>query len=320
MQEVYIGVDCGGTNIRAACGNKNGEIITQLSTASYSDQYGKSPVERIIGIIESIIDRINPEKEMVKAIGIGVPGAYYQGKIYFCTNLEEVKVEEIRAFFHHKYSLSVSIMNDVKCAALGEQWLGEETDNFIYINIGTGLGLALICNGRLYMGENNASGEIGYWISDPAMQSGYKSGLAPLSSIISGAGLKKRFVELYKGKSQSLTDWPNSFAEIDAKALFDLYKKGFKPVVSFIDESLSYMKTCIANICILLNPKTVILGGGLSHDFDVFEQAISEYMKEMVPFPPILVKSTLGMNSGLYGAIRLAMMDHSKKQCHFERI
>jgi hypothetical protein len=77
---------------------------------------------------------------------------------------------------------------------------------------------------------NNASGEIGYWISDPAMQSGYKSGLAPLSSIISGAGLKKRFVELYKGKSQSLTDWPNSFAEIDAKALFDLYKKGFKPL------------------------------------------------------------------------------------------
>jgi len=310
VKSVFLGIDCGGTNIRVACADSEGEIIMQKVIPTFSSENNLRIEKKIISLVEEVIDSINYEECKIKGIGMGVPGVYYQEEVLMCPNIGGLNAKELITYFKDNWGLTLSIMNDIKCAALGEKWLGvaKNIDNLVYVNIGTGLSLALILKGELYQGANNSSGELGYWIYDVKDKEGFKDGRAPLEEIFSGNGIANQLKKFYQLNTKS-TDI-ESREDMNTKRIFEEYRKGNIEIIEVIDENVQHLITAIANISIILNPKMIVFGGGVAQDMDIFFDRIADYLNKTVPFPPKVVKSALGRNTGIYGAIKLAIMSN----------
>ncbi len=304
MEEIFIGIDCGGTSIRAACADRKGHLIYQKSVPTFAPECNVSLEDKLIILTEELIDSLKTGEYRIKGIGMGIPGVYYCGEVLMCPNIGGLKAREIIRYFDKVHGLPFNIMNDVKCAALGEKWLGAAVgvENAIFVNIGTGLSLALILNGEIFMGENNASGEIGYWLYDTKIVKGYGSGSAPLEEIFSGKGIV----------DSMMTSCNFDTGKLSTKQVFEEYMEGNSEIIRVVDANAGHFITTLANISILLNPRMIIFGGSVSESIDLFLDRMAEYFKQMVLFPPVLKKSELGGNAGLYGAIRFAMLSENK--------
>ncbi len=308
MTEVFIGIDCGGTNIRVACGDLQGQILFQRSVLTFSGDDEGDLEEKIISLVEEAINGMDGDKYAIKGIGMGIPGVVSNGEVLMCPNIGNLKLKELVAYFRQRHGLDLNVMNDIKCAILGEQWLGagRGIDNFIFVNIGTGLSLAMILDGELYFGEDNASGELGYWVYDVNEKSGFSEGKAPLEDIFSGKGLADRVRDLYGGDEKA--PGLENVGAINTRWVFEEYGKGNPRVVPVVDEGIGHLIAAIANISIVLNPRKIVFGGGVSQDIDLFRDRITGYFNKMVPFPPEIEKSSLGREAGIFGAIRFAIL------------
>ena len=158
-KNAYIGVDLGGTNMRA--GRIVGDrLVAQGSAPTPKDAADcEETLEALIEVIRSVWD------ESVVAIGIGVPSVVdrEKGIVYNVVNIphwEEVHLKEI---LEACFSVPVYVDNDANCFALGERIFGEgkTVDNFVGLTLGTGLGGGIIQNGKLLADANCGSGEFG---------------------------------------------------------------------------------------------------------------------------------------------------------------
>jgi glucokinase len=306
MKTAYIGIDCGGTNIRIAGADTEGQIIFQKTVPTFQGVGSDGLEEKIRMLVEEMLQSLKKEAYQTRGIGMGIPGVYFGKEVIMCPNIGGIKARELVSYFYSEYGLPFAVMNDVKCAALGEKWLGaaRESDNIVFLNIGTGLSLALILNGEVYMGEYNASGELGYWIYDPETGRGFDSGRAPLEELCSGKGIS----DSVKAACGSSAD------NMDTKRIFEEYRRGNPEIARVVDGNMKHLIVALANICILLNPSMIVFGGSVSESIELFFDRIKQYFLSMVPFPPDLVRSELGGNAGLYGALRLAMQAGTPKQ------
>lgn len=307
MKNLFIGIDCGGTNIRVACGDEQGNIVARKDIPTFSEDGYSSLEARIIGLVEEIMKKLD-EGDNVKSIAMGIPGIYYKGEVLMSPNIGNLNAKKLVSYFKYEYEITFNILNDVKCAALGEKWIGaaKGLDNFIFVNIGTGLSLAPVLDGRVYLGENNASGEFGYWVYDNDTQKGYKDGKAPLEDICSGKGISDTVKEYYKSHSMTLNGLEPDF--INTRIVFEEYRKGNADIIKIIDHSFRQLMMALANLSTVLNPSALIFGGGVAQDIDIFIDRYNKYFEDMVPFPPSIRKSALGRDAGIMGALNLAII------------
>jgi len=151
-----IGVDLGGTNVRAGL-VQNGKIIA-LETRSHPP---KASAETIIDQICQIIAKVL--RPGVSGIGGGVPTLVNKGIVYSPNNIPSWKVVPLQKILERRFHVPVVLNNDAKCFALGELHfgVGRGHQNLVGLIVGTGLGTGVIINGKLYSGSNNGAGEIG---------------------------------------------------------------------------------------------------------------------------------------------------------------
>lgn len=154
--ETVLGIDMGGTNIRAGLvnGGSLSSVISQRVNA-------KGTAEEILHDLFNFIDRlINNE---VKTIGIGVPGLTIEGIAYNVFNIPSWKEVALQQLLEQRYNLPVLINNDANCFALGEFYFGKGQgyDSMIGLTVGTGLGSGIIISKKLYTGKNGGAGEFG---------------------------------------------------------------------------------------------------------------------------------------------------------------
>ncbi len=309
--ELFIGVDLGGTNIRVRCADRDGTILNEENLQTTARPFGKTLEENLIGVIEKAAAGVKAPNAGVKAIGMGVPGIYYGHRILMSPNIDTIDVDRLLRHFHDK-GVAFHILNDVKCAAMGEQWKGEARDcrNFILINLGTGVSVAPVVEGRVLSGEHCAAGEIAYWISDVGSTAGFGEGRVPLEEKFSGRWLgenvKRRLRAL---KPEGWTE--ERIEAITTKEIFALCYRGDAAVKETVDDAVRYFATALADICILLDPETLIFSGGITADLDYFFEDLRSYLQKTVPFPPKLIRSSLNGEAGIYGAIAMAIQGTS---------
>jgi glucokinase len=316
MIDVFVGIDLGGTNIRVACSDIDGNIFKSESFFTNDEQYKNSFEDKLIGVIQMVITSLDGDKYKVISIGMGIPGIYYDDEIKISPNIEKISAKNLIKHFE-EMGIPFFILNDVKCAAMGEKWKGsaENSDNFIFINIGTGLSVAMMLNGSVYLGNNSASGEIAYWISEVGSMTGFADGRAPLEEKFSGRWITEKVKNRLQHSDGN--GWTGDIDNITTKGIFDEYTKGNVLVKDIIDDSIQNLVTVIANICILINPELIVFGGGVSTDLESFLDYIKEYLTRTVPYPPIIRKSGLEGKAGIYGAINLAI-NSIKNKCFKE--
>lgn len=298
--DIFIGIDCGGTNLRIAAANNDGHIMEQAIVATGDAQERENGLgQAILALLESFVAKLELEGIYASGVGIGLPFVCWDGKAHLCRNVLALDPDWLESAVKHRVRAPVFITNDVKCAALGESWLGaaRSVDPFIYLNIGTGLSSAFFLNGHVYQGAHRAAGEIAYWVTEPDALDGLEQGLGPLEEAISGVGLSSYY------RSHSLTGSDASAEEIFAKA-----ESGDQSAIDAVEHGLRYLLPAIANLLTFIDPEMLVIGGGVSMGLVRFADRINRYIARVTPFPPRIVWSTLAGRAGLVGAIRFGML------------
>ena len=164
MRRFTIGVDLGGTNLRAAAFNEQGLLLDQTSGKTDLTEGPEAVVDDIVSSIITIRDN-HRDHELI-GVGVGVPGfiRLKEGVIVGSNNLATLEGYPIRDAISKKLGLPVILENDANAAALGEWWIGagKDVDDLVLITLGTGVGGGIISRGRVIHGSVGMAGEIGH--------------------------------------------------------------------------------------------------------------------------------------------------------------
>ncbi len=299
-EPLYIGVDCGGTRLRAAASDIEGRTAAELAVPTKQAGSGKGDLAAAIrSLVADLVGSIGAARGPIAGIGVGLPFVCHGGKVYLNRNVGGLDPGRLESELARDWGAPVALLNDVKCAALGEAWAGagRDADPFIYVNVGTGLAAAVYSGGRVLEGAHGASGEIGYWIIDPAGQTGFSEDFGPLEEAMSGVGLSGAYARGAADGEESA-----SVEEIFRRAL-----RGEPKAAAVVETAFASFLPALTNMAILIDPELIILGGGVSRSLARYAGRIEAYVNRMGPFPRRIVFSPLGGKAGIIGATRLAV-------------
>lgn len=164
MPDYAIGLDLGGTNLRAAAIHRSGQILDKIAGAVHFSAGREAVMADMVKAITQL--RQKHGKEGLAGIGIGVPGFILlkEGVIRNSNNLPFLENFRIRDEIEHRLSTFVILENDANAAALGEKWMGagRDVDDMVLLTLGTGVGGGIISGGRVLRGSQGMAGELGH--------------------------------------------------------------------------------------------------------------------------------------------------------------
>ncbi len=296
------GVDVGGTNLRLALTDLSGTILKRWSASLVGIREHEAVIERICTGVRQMLQEVSAPGEALQSIAIGVPGiADFENGIVVATSyLMGWRDVPLRALIEGELNVPVVVDNDVNMAAIGELWAGSAKGarDFVFLAIGTGIGAGIVLNGNLHRGSSWAAGEVGYMLLPGAAGIPATSD-APgaLESVIGGEGIKAQWMKLRNADE-------NVFK---ATEIFDLALAGNPRAQTLLQQSATLLAQAIYNISLILNCPLFVLGGTVG-----LHPALCEATQKMLdgwiaPGNPRVVRSSLGTEAQLLGAIRMAL-------------
>jgi len=317
MKKNVIGVDVGGTNLRAALINENGTIISRNSSPSEA----KKGIDHVIKNLINLITETKKDND-ISGIGIGIPGIIDSAKgiLTQAPNITRVRNYPVREILLSELGsdLRVYFENDANCAAVGEWWLGagKDINSLIILTLGTGLGGGIILNGKLWSGANGMGGEIGHMTIDPYGPKCNCGNFGCVESFASAEAIRRMVKQGLRNKNLK-TMLRN---EIKRTSIHDIpakvgtaAKKGDQFAISIWESFGKALGIAIANLTNLLNVEMIIIAGGLSNSWDLFIKTLIQESKKRGLRAPMenveIKKCDLGDDAGLLGAGYLALKE-----------
>lgn len=311
-------MDLGGTTIKFAILTAEGEIQQKWSVKTNVLEDGSHIVPDIVDSINHHLDLYQLDKERIIGIGMGTPGTVNRenGTVSgaFNLNWSAEKVQNVKSDIEAGTGLPLTIDNDANVAGLGEQWrgAGNNAQDVAFITLGTGVGGGLIANGELIHGVAGAGGEVGHMIVEPngyLCTCGNHGCLEQYASATGVVHLAHDFAEQYAGKSQ-LKALVDNGDEVTSKIVFDLAKDGDFLANEVVNKVAYYLGFASANISNILNPSSVVIGGGVSAAGEFLRNRIEENFKQFA-FATVRTSTKvklaeLGNDAGVIGAASLA--------------
>lgn len=282
---MHIGVDLGGTNVRAGLVQKN-IIIKVFSSKIESNGEENIVVNQVINAIQQVITA------EVESIGVGVPGILntQTGVIYDVQNIPSWKAVPLKDILENHFKIPVFINNDANCFACGEWYFTEEStteNNLTGLILGTGVAAGLICDGKLYEGRNCGAGEFGMI---PYLDHHYEF-------YCSGNYFKY-------------------FHHTDGEILYNLAKNNDKNALAIFEQFGIHVSTLIKTILFAVDPQTIVIGGSVSKAFPFFESILWSSLQDF-PYKPVIenikIKASKYENIAILGAAALHAQKNSLK-------
>lgn len=308
-----VGVDLGGTKINGAISDLQGNILSQYTLPTNASEGEQAVLNRIIKVIEKVIEDGKKNVDDIKAIGIGSPGPLdaRKGIIITTPNLPFKNFQLVKPI-EEKFNVPTFLDNDANVAAIGEFMLGagKGTTNMIYITVSTGVGGGAIINGKIYRGSTSNALEIGHTTvlpNGPKCNCGNFGCIEALASGTAIASQAKEAVEA--GLDTSLKNYDN----ITSYEVFKEAEKEDKVSKDILDRSLEFLGIGVANIITSFDPEMVVIGGGVSKGGSIVFEKVQEVVnkrcfKAMSDYCKI-VPAALGTDAGVVGAVALALLE-----------
>ncbi|MGE5582881.1 MAG: ROK family protein [Bacillota bacterium] len=309
-----IGVDLSGQELRLALGNLKSEILEARTIAIADIKSGKAILDIVADNIEEIFAKNRLKIKQLLAIALGFPGTINQDTGYslalpmWLYIWDEVNIiEELRKRFKAK----VIVKNDINLAALGEHYygVGKNYKNLAYVSVDMGVGAGVIIENNLYEGTRRAAGEIGYFISNIEDLKHENKAVGPLESRIGLPSLVERVKQAVRSRENSIiTELTAGDAD---KVNVRMIEKAIRLKDPYIMKEMAgitfELGMALANISILLDLESIILGGklvDLGYDFLTPLNAITQ---KVTPFNTKVFYSALDQNAIIYGAFTIAL-------------
>jgi glucokinase len=300
-----IGIDLGGTNIKAAAVDALGQPICRLRVSTLVDQGVDQVLDQMGDLIKKLCHQVQFGSPV--GIGMGVPGTIDKdlGMVILAPNLNWQEIP-LRDLIAKKFALQVVLENDAQAAALGEYWAGagKGVQHLLMITIGTGIGSGLILNGRLYHGHTGRGPELGH--TKLLSGQGYCGcgNTGCLETLTSGSAMVKAMIE-------AEMETGNKMKKLSPRVVIERAAAGHPEAGKAVNNVINYLGTTIANISLVLDLDLILIGGGVAEAGEYLIAPLREkVVRAMSPYrPPRVAKGILGNWAGAIGAARLAFTD-----------
>ncbi|HLC16657.1 MAG TPA: ROK family protein [Thermodesulfovibrionia bacterium] len=312
-----VGIDLGGTKLLACLIDENWQVKEEVKKKTRPERGPQAVVERIVEVVDALIEKSGQTKDSLKAIGIGVPGTVdsVSGTVIYAPNMPGWSQIPIGAMLHERLTLPVAVGNDVNMGLFGEHHFGAARGyNYVVgVFVGTGVGGGLIVEGKLVHGANNLAGEFGHMVIQ-----------RKLNGRICGCG-NRGCLEAYAGRksivqkiaSRRDTDGYSSmlkgmdFDALTSGKLNKALKQNDRLVTKTIKTACKDIGSGIASLLNILDPEVIVLGGGVIEAmadfmFPLIQQAVKEHTLSYDTRKTHIVLSQLGDHAVALGAASYA--------------
>jgi glucokinase len=279
-----IGVDLGGTNIRA--GIRENDTITDRKQISLAEK------DSLASTLHQLKELIRPlVSPAVRGIGIAVPSIVdvERGVVYNVVNIPSWERVELKGILEEAFQVEVQVENDANCFALGEHLHGKAKGfkTVVGITLGTGVGSGLILNGKIYGGSNGGAGEVGY------------------------LNYRDKDFEFYGGSF--------FFADVHHTSALEIYqfaRSGDEKALSIWKEYGTHIGDLIKSVVYAYDPEAIVFGGSIANAYEFFEPSMRQTILAKFYFPGSMQKLKIfkseNENITLLGASALVQEADSK--------
>lgn len=277
----FVAVDIGGTQIKISLIDENANFLDEIHTLD-------TPNGNLI--VSSISEFIEANYQNFDGIGVSSAGVIdpVKGEVVFSgPTIPDYINQKIKEPLEQKFNKPVSAENDVNAALLGEYWQGaaKDTSSCFMATIGTGVGGAILLNGELWRGSSLSAGEVGYLNFNGKH---YQEEASSLS-----------MVNIAKEKFYN----PN----LNGKIIFEEAIKGNQAYKTLIEDMIDSLTIGLSDIIYVLNPETIVLGGGVMEQVEYLEPLIHKYLDKHLlneSFKPKHIRfASCGNKAGMLGAV-----------------
>lgn len=321
MSKKLLGIDLGGTTIKFGILTEAGEVQEKWAIETNILEGGKHIVPDIVASIKHRFDMYGLTSDDFVGIGMGSPGAVNRDDktVTGAFNLNWKETQEVGSVIEMETGIPFALDNDANVAALGERWVGAGANNpdVVFVTLGTGVGGGVIADGNLIHGIAGAGGEIGHMVVEP--DTGFEctcGTVGCLETVASATGVvrvARRLAESYEGDSSIKAAIDNGEG-VSSKDIFEAAQGGDNFANSVVDKVCFYLGLATANISNLLNPDSVVIGGGVSAAGEFLRSRVEANFKKYT-FPQVrqstqIKLAELGNDAGIIGAASLARTEH----------
>jgi glucokinase len=313
-----VGIDVGGTKILAGIVEVgSGKVVASARKRTHPERGADFFTERLLSVVQSAIEGASlPDKVTLAGIGIGIAGQVDRthGVLLAGPNLgvglNDLPVAKL---LEDRFTLPVTVANDVEVATLGEQHYGAARgcNDFVCVFVGTGIGAGIVEGGQLYRGATGTAGEIGHTIVQFGGRLCGCGGRGHLEAYASRTAVTRVLLaELQRGRRSLLSDLiEDDTTAIRSKMIARCLDAGDELVTESVVEAADYLGAGLGSVVTFYNPQRVVLGGGLIEATKLlFDRASLRTREVALPIPGRqveIVRTELGDNSGIVGAARI---------------
>ncbi|MEU9479379.1 ROK family transcriptional regulator [Streptomyces sp. NPDC048191] len=287
-----LGVDIGRGWLRVAVVDLDGTVVARTDVRNRA-RASAALTGLVVGTARQVIANSGVDPAEVVHGVVGTPGVYdeKQRRVRYAMHLPGWGRAGLVDRMAEELGVPLEVHNDANLAALGEYTYGVGTGSrlFAYILIGTGLGMGVVSEGRLFTGAHGLAGEIGF-LPWPGRQKPER-----LEDAVSGVAVVEAAREF--GMSGQLT----------AKAVFDAARQGSPAALRAVELEGERIAHTVAAAAAVLDPDLVVLGGGLGHSVDLLLRPVREQVRALTPLRPRIAPSRLGEDAVLLGAVATAL-------------
>lgn len=309
-RDLAIGIDLGGTQLRAALVDRAGVIVGRAADAT---DVGGGP-EAIVGQMMRLCAAIGVGEHAARIAGVGVsaPGPLDSeaGTIIAIPTLPGWEEFPLAATLAGKFGLPVVVENDGIAAANGEWRFGSARglDHFVYVTVSTGIGGGVVVDGRLLHGRRGLAGHVGHMVIAPDGPVCSCGARGCFEALASGSALARAGREAAAMEPDSALAREHPAAALTGRDVVEAARKGDRTALGLLEREANWLGTGFASLAHLYSPQAIVMGGGVSQAFDLLETGIAATFRStaMPPFRDVaIVTATLGDNAGLAGAAAL---------------
>lgn len=314
MTDAALAFDLGGTELRAAMVTRAGDMLSFLAVPTRATEGPDAVVQQMEALAAEIFGQ-TPGIEPI-GIGIGAPGPLdpLSGTVIAPPTLTGWHDVPLREIVSAHFQLPVKLENDANAAALGE-WrygAGRDAQSMVFVTVSTGIGGGVIADGRILHGRRGLAAEIGHMTITDQGERCFCGAIGCFEAVASGTALGRRATAGTKAFDGSMLRGLSGDADVTGRHVVDAARRGDAQALELLAVEARWLGIGLTNLLHLYSPDIIVMGGGISHGYDllhgqiqatVHERAMSAY--RAVP----IVAAQLGRHAGLIGAASLILRE-----------